>query len=134
MREFDSVLAPLENDEWLQFIAHEDRGETIDDAYLSIHAAMASYGQKKMEVYEDVEVNIWLMKGVHHYIYCFDEASLEADAYIMDYYTNYFDIYSDYVDMAILCSDQDETNAGFEWVWNTDTEEWEYKYYSYALS
>ena len=115
VKSFDSVLAPLENDEWYGFIAAEDRGETIDNPYLSIHSAMASYGQKKMEQYEDVEVNIWLMKGVHHYIYCFDETSLEDDAYIMDYFQNSgkFNLDSDYMDMSILCSDSDSSAYGY---------------------
>jgi hypothetical protein len=65
-----------------------------------------------MERYKDVQINIWLMKGVHHFIYCFDEAVLDTDLGTTTYWEEVYG-FEGYLEMAILCGWDDTESPAF---------------------
>ena len=123
---FDGVLMFHENvspqtyENWEKFTAQFDTGETIDSSFYSIQTALAAYQAKSLYRYKNVEMNIWLMKGTHHFIQCIDPTSVDGDVsgsynipnLEIDPVTGQWpDWY--YYSAALLCSND---TAGFPWV------------------
>ena len=88
----------------------DDFGINIARPFMSIQEALNGQARYNLEEYEEVEVNIWLMKGVHHYMYCYDEYGLSGEL------RNFKNIYGEFFDinLAIICGFQAEIGSEAE--------------------
>ena len=70
-------------------------GQTYEDAYYFITQALNDLDNpdKGYYQYADIAVNIWLFKGVHHYIYCFNSEETVLNDYLKA------------SDVAMMCAD-----------------------------